>query len=111
MRLVIDRPRICGRAGPRGHAGDDGVKMLSVKTVTSERGGITDIAEAYRRSSEQPHTVVRRQNAARARARANEANHFITTLDESTHGCATDSPGRSGHKNSMGFQRRLHDDF
>ena len=84
MRPMIDRPRVIGHSGARGHAGQHGVEALAAEPVARDGAAIAQIDDAKRRIA-----VI----LARGRMAAHQAHHVVPAPCQRAPGGAADGAG------------------
>jgi hypothetical protein len=91
--LVIDGPRILGRAGARGQARHEDVETLPAKALSRERPRIGHVTKPDGGAYEQSRAFVRREPAADTCSRADEAHDIVSSLHKRAHCRAADGAG------------------
>ena len=103
---VVDRPGVLWCTGARGQARHQRVEALAAETVTRQRDRVGDVADAQRRTGEQPCAVLGRQGAADPGAGAHETDHLVTTPNQRAHRRPTDGSGGAEDEDALARHAR-----
>ena len=100
MRVVIDPPRVLGRAGARCQTRDQHIEAVGTKAVRDERAPIGHIAEANFRSCPAVRVIPLQRIANAVRSPPDHADDAMSTRHQCPHGRAADRTGGTKHENA-----------
>ena len=89
VRLMIYGPGVMGRAGPRGHAGDNGVKALACEPVPRQRRDVLHVHHADISAGEEGWGGVRRCGGRKAL----EAGDRVSAIRQNAQSRPSDGAG------------------